>query len=173
MRISLSGILERIPAKEKLYFIFAVIVALYFAQATPLASADYATLRTEAINSNAGIYDSNAIEQHLATANTPPQTHDSGGGDVLRQRVAERIKVYSPDALTRGGRNLFLGGSERQYPMPPLSLEFPDLPPLPAFDVPNGDAPATRLQERPTIKDTRPVKLVNDDDTNPFDFDDR
>ena len=158
------------PGRERSYFALALIAAVLFVVATPLSAPDFQTVKDEVIESQAGSFDAAGIQGLLSQAQATPEGNDSAEIDALRQKLDDRMRKLDPKVIHQT-RNLFLGGSEQVYPMPPLDLGFPTIPSVPMYDLPIGDIPALQHQNRPTLKDEREVKLLREEGVNPFDFD--
>jgi len=161
----MKQLLEKLPPKEQLFFIGAVLFAVYIAAVTPWST------RTFEATKNTVLFDP-ALTGELGDSRAEAIYKDTQkgitqgsivGGDGLNIGLQKRFGAPEPKPVI-ARETPFRPSSQKYLPLPPATLPDVALARVPGFDPPVGIAPEVAFQARAKNVPEGRVRLVRQSD---------
>jgi hypothetical protein len=167
----MGSLLAKLPPKEQLVFVLALVFIAYLALlATPTSARTTDNVRRATLllpETHADLGEQKITAELERALQGIPQTTPRGG-DRLKQAIDRRLAApVAPERMAR--ETPFRPSSQVYERLPPVFLRDVVVTGIPGFDPPTGLAPSIVFQVRPKVLPSGRVRLVRQEDV--FDLD--
>jgi len=166
----MKQLFTKLPPKEQLFFIGAVLFAVYIAYITPWTTRNFERVKNAAIMDPAvrGSMTQDRVEAIFKDTQGGISQPVLAGGDSLNNALTKRFATPNPKPPF-ARETPFRPSSQKYVGLPPASLSDVTLARMPGFDSPVGIAPEMSFQTRPKSLPDGRIRLVRQIDETPLD----